>query len=227
MKPPTQADLIAVVREHRKAARAAGHLLPARYFRVECIAQPFGPQTANVHDAVTDRLIGSFPSRDMALHAITKAIDTTVRREERSRHSARSPIEKTAAAKSASTDPALWTTRRVFGPDEVVLTDEGHARAFSVGAQVRRGACAEALEALAEEGGEGYTSVLVGTRHTLTALGRYDQIAWGHLRALGYVESFDRDGVRLTERGRSAVRRGRDERDSLLERCRRAARSAS
>lgn len=36
--------------------------------------------------------------------------------------------------KGNSTDPSLWTVRRAFGPaggpDEVILTDEGNARAW-------------------------------------------------------------------------------------------------
>ena len=126
-------------------------------------------------------------------------------------------------------DPALWTVRPAFGvaggPDEIVLTDEGLARAFTVGAQVRRGAAAEALAALAAAGGTGLTSTLVGARHVLTALGRFDQVAWGHLRTLGYIESFERDGVRLTDRGLAAVERGLDEQRSLLQRCIEAANS--
>lgn len=132
-----------------------------------------------------------------------------------------------------TTDPALWTVRRKFGvaggPDEIVLTEEGEARAFSVGAQVRRGPAAEALLALWSAQGEGYLSVARGTRLRVTPLGRYDQIAWGILRSLGYVESVPReegaheDGVRLTEAGKRAVWAGLQERRSLLERCRAAA----
>ena len=126
-----------------------------------------------------------------------------------------------------ATDPALWTRRRVFGvaggPDEVVLTDEGQARAFSVGARVRRGAPAEALLALHMAGGAGHLSTRDGARLRPTELGRFDQIAWGHLRALGYVESFDSEGVRLTDLGKRAVLDGFEERVGLLERCKRAA----
>lgn len=130
-----------------------------------------------------------------------------------------------------STDPALWTVRRRFGvaggPDDIVLTDEGNERAFQVGAQVRRGGPAEALEALWSAQGDGYLSVRgEGARIKRTALGRFDQIAWGHLRARGLVESFqdnDGDGVRLTEAGKRAAWEGIEERKRLLERCRRAA----
>lgn len=132
-------------------------------------------------------------------------------------------------------DPCLWTTRRRFGvaggPDEIVLTDEGNAKAFSVGARVRRGQASEALEALASAGGHGLLSVRVdGARYRATELGRFDQVAWGHLRALGYVESTPpeqdkgiADGVRLTDAGRHAVENGKEERIRLLERCSAAA----
>lgn len=132
----------------------------------------------------------------------------------------------------AGTDPALWTTRRVFGvaggPDEIVLTDEGNARAFSVGASVRRLGPAEALEALhtAEDAPEqGYLALRgEGSGIRLTALARFDRIAWGHLRDLGLVSFFqdgNGDGVRLTDAGKRAVRAGIEERCYLLERCRR------
>lgn len=130
------------------------------------------------------------------------------------------------------TDPALWTTRPAFGvaggPDEVVLTDEGLARAFSVGAQVRRGGPAEALEALWSVQGNGYLSLRLegGPRIRRTALGRFDQLSWGHLRALGLVEPFQDssgDGVRLTEAGKAAAWAGIEERERLLSRCLRAA----
>lgn len=133
-------------------------------------------------------------------------------------------------ATTPSTDPALWKIQRRFGPaggpDEVVLTDEGLARAFSVGARVRRGPAADALEALANAGGQGLLIEMVGAACSLTPIGRFDQIAWGHLRSLGYVESFDRDGVRLTAAGRVAVADGLAERFRLLDRCRRAMRQA-
>jgi hypothetical protein len=132
-----------------------------------------------------------------------------------------------------STDPNLWTVRRAFGvaggPDEVVLTDEGRARrarAFSVGAQVRRGKFSEALQALAAEGGEGVLSKhRSGARYDLAPLGKFDQIAWGYLRELGYIESTPPEhgthggGVRLTPLGKARVERGYDEQKSLLERC--------
>jgi hypothetical protein len=130
----------------------------------------------------------------------------------------------------ANTDPALWTVRRRFGaaggPDEVVLTEEGAARAFSVGAQVRRGPAADALLALWQAAGEGFLCVRrPGTnRLELTTLGRFDQVAWGHLRSIGYVESIlpdddHGDGVRLTDRGKAAAWNGIQERERLLERC--------
>ena len=124
------------------------------------------------------------------------------------------------------TDPALWSRAPRFGvaggPDSVVLTAEGRARAFSVGAQVRRGEPAEALEALANAGGEGALSLRQGARLTPTDLGRFTQLAWGVLRSLGHVES-EGDRVRLTDAGRAAVQRGHDERTRLLARCRAAA----
>lgn len=124
-----------------------------------------------------------------------------------------------------NTDPTLWTRSPKFGPaggpDSVVLTTEGRARAFSVGAQVRQGAPARALEALATAGGTGLLSTRQGSRLTPTELGKFDQMAWGHLRSLGYVES-EGETVRLTSAGRLACLRGEDERARLLERCRRA-----
>ena len=129
------------------------------------------------------------------------------------------------------TDPRLWTRRRRFGiaggPDEIVLTDDGDAKAFSVGAQVRRGPAADALEALAIVGGQGLLSVRTnGARYQSTELGRFDQCAWGHLRSLGYVESIPSDldkgigdGVRLTEAGKRAVESGKEARGRLLARC--------
>lgn len=143
--------------------------------------------------------------------------------------------EQTAESKErgsarTKTDPSLWTTRHVFGvaggPDEIVLTDEGLLRAFSVGSKVRRGGPAEALEALSDLHGDGYLSVRDGARMKQTDLGRFDQIAWGHLRALGLVESFQDehgDGVRLTESGKQAVMSGLEERSRLLARCRKEA----
>lgn len=137
--------------------------------------------------------------------------------------------------KQPNTDPALWIRRPAFGvaggPTEVALTDEGKERAFSVGAQVRLGGPSEALRALASGGGDGYLSVREGCRLWQTfALGRFDQIAWGHLRALGLVESFlnERgDGVRMTELGKRAADAGYEETHRLLERCRRAAEGKS
>lgn len=127
------------------------------------------------------------------------------------------------------TDPALWTIRRVFGvaggPDEVVLTDEGSARAFSVGAQVRRGGPAEALEALWRAQGRGHLAVRSGARFERTELGRFDQVSWGHLRSHGLVESFQDehgDGVRLTDAGKRAALDGVEEQQRLLDRCRQA-----
>lgn len=131
------------------------------------------------------------------------------------------------------TDPALWIRRAVFGvaggPTEVVLTDAGNGRAFSVGAQVRLGGPSEALRTLASAGGDGYLTVREGCRLRQTfALGRFDQIAWGHLRALGLIESFQNergDGVRMTELGKRAADAGYEETHRLLERCRRTAKT--
>lgn len=127
-----------------------------------------------------------------------------------------------------ATDSALWTVRPAFGvaggPLEVVLSVEGNARAFSVGAQVRRGAASEALEALSMS--DGYLTIRSGSRLNRTALGRFDQITWGYLRDLGFAVSFQDergDGVRLTEHGQRAVQAGIAERLSLLDRCARAA----
>lgn len=128
-----------------------------------------------------------------------------------------------------NTDSSLWTTRPVFGPAggpvEVVLTEEGMARAFSVGSQVRRGGPAEALSALWSCCGIAYLSTRDGACLTRTGIGRFDQSAWGHLRALGLVESFvdeKGDGVRLTDAGLRAASCGDEERRRLLDRCRRA-----
>ena len=129
--------------------------------------------------------------------------------------------------KIPSTDLSLWTRQRAFGPaggpDIVTLTHEGLSRAFSRGASVRSGPPAEALEALSVAGGAGLLSARSGARLTKTELGRFDQIAWGRLRELGYVESVDPDGVRLTAKGREAVAAGYAEREALLDRCRRVA----
>ena len=129
-----------------------------------------------------------------------------------------------------NTDTALWTTRPAFdvagGPIKVVLTDEGMARAFSVGAQVRRGAPAEALSALTSAGGSGSLSERAGIRLRPTELARFDMTAWGVLMDLGYCErwySDDGDGVQLTDAGRVAVTNGHAEQARLLKRCERAA----
>ena len=136
-------------------------------------------------------------------------------------------------ASYATTDPALWSARPRFGvaggPVEIVLTDEGDMRAFSVGAAVRRGGPAEALSALWSAQGEGHLSVRgEGARIKRTELGRYDQVAWGYLRVRGLVESFQDDqgdGVRLTEAGKRAAWDGCQERERLLERCKGAAKT--
>ena len=129
-------------------------------------------------------------------------------------------------ASAVSTDPSLWTTRRTFGPaggpDVIVLTDEGNARAFSVGAQVKR-VHAAALQLLAERGeGQFSTRRLGSARHDVTDLGRVDQITWGYLREKGYAESVAPNGIRITPAGRVAYVRGIAERASLLARCRAA-----
>jgi hypothetical protein len=129
-----------------------------------------------------------------------------------------------------ATDPSLWTTRRKFGvaggPSEVVLTDEGDARAFSVGAQVRR-AHGAALELLASRGEGQFSNPRPGSaRHDVTDLGRFDQITWGYLREKGYAEALAPNGIRITPRGRTAAERGIEERARLLDRCRAAASEA-
>lgn len=128
-----------------------------------------------------------------------------------------------------STDPSLWTVRRVFGPaggpDEIVLTDEGHARAFSVGAQCKLVHCA-AMELLASVREGQFSARGEGARIHPTALGRFDQITWGYLREKGYAESVAPDGIRVTKGGLAAYLRGLDERRSLLDRCKLAARAA-
>ncbi len=129
------------------------------------------------------------------------------------------------------TDPDLWITRPVFGAaggrDEIVLTAEGDARAFSVGAGIRRGGPAEALSALWSAHGTGYLSIRGdGARIERTDLGRFDQVAWGYLRDRVLVESFHDtvgDGVRLTADGKRAAAEGTQERLRLLARCRLAA----
>lgn len=139
-------------------------------------------------------------------------------------------MTNTTNTPAPNTDPSLWSARPRFGaaggPVEIVLTDEGDMRAFSVGAAVCRGGPAEALSALWSAQGEGYLSVRgEGARIKRTELGRYDQVAWGYLRVRGLVESFQDeqgDGVRLTEAGKRAAWDGCRERERLLERCRRA-----
>jgi hypothetical protein len=129
-----------------------------------------------------------------------------------------------------ATDPALWTVQPRFGPaggpDEVILTEEGEQRAFAVGAQIRRGPGADALEALWSARGEGYLLVRSeGARVRRTDLGRFDQVAWGYLIARELVESFQDecgDGVRLTDAGQRAASAGIEERHHLIDRCRRA-----
>ena len=129
-----------------------------------------------------------------------------------------------------TTDPTLWARRPVFGPAggpfEVVLTDQGNALAFSVGAQVRLGGPVEALAGLGSTPQEEvYLSVgREGAHIKVSELGRFSEIVWAHLRALGFVESFytsQGTGVRLTEPGRRAVLAGIEERSRLLNRCRR------
>jgi hypothetical protein len=75
--------------------------------------------------------------------------------------------------------------------------------------------------------GGGYLSVRSeGARIKRTELGRFDQCAWGYLRARSLVESFQDehgDGVRLTDAGNLAARAGVEERKYLLDRCRSAA----
>jgi len=123
-------------------------------------------------------------------------------------------------------DDALWTIQRKFGvaggPDELVLTQEGMDRAWSVGAQVKQGRASKALELLWTMGGEGVKQKFYGygNKSQLTQLGEFSEIVWGELRALGYVESFDREGVRLTEAGRRACKNGIQQREYLLRRCR-------
>jgi hypothetical protein len=129
-------------------------------------------------------------------------------------------------------DPALWCWRNTFGSAGgglvLDLTDEGRARAFSVGARVRRGPPADALRALATLGGEAALSVRLPGHSTMrpTDLGRrFGGEAWGRLRALGYVRTVEGDAVRLdvvrlTTAGEQAVRDGYREQESLLRRVR-------
>jgi hypothetical protein len=109
-----------------------------------------------------------------------------------------------------------------------VLSDEGNARAYAVGARIRRGVWTSALEALWQANGRGALEVRsVGARIRRTRLGEYDGLVWSYLAARGLVEFFkdaeNNDGVQLTEKGEQAHRAGEDERARLLERCRRAA----
>lgn len=121
-------------------------------------------------------------------------------------------------------DDALWTIQRKFGvaggPDELVLTQEGLDRAWSVGARVKQGPASKALELLWTLGGEGQLIEWHGSKGTLTRLGEFDEMAWAKLRQLGYVESFGRDGVRLTYDGRWACKWGSEQREFLLRKCR-------
>lgn len=129
-----------------------------------------------------------------------------------------------------NTDSALWTIRPVFGiaggADEVVLSAEGLIRAFSVGAQVRRGGPAEAMMALHAAGGSAHLGVRHGTKMLLTDMGRrHNALAWGVLMDLGFCElwyELTGDGVRLTAAGVAAVTNGIAEQARLLDRCRRA-----
>ena len=140
-------------------------------------------------------------------------------------------MDREAVRLDLPTDPALWTIRPKFGcaggPDVLALTDEGEGRAYSVGARIRSGPQSAALEALAQAQGRGRLDVRSeGARIKHTHLGEYDALVWGYLIARGLVESFHDDvgdGVQLTEKGERAHRAGVEERERLLERCRRAA----
>lgn len=122
-------------------------------------------------------------------------------------------------------DEALWTVRPAFGvaggPDEHALTEAGLALAFTVGSGVRRGAPSAAIQALAAGGG-GALAVRNGSRMTATDLGRFDQLAWGYLKAQGMVEADGSDAVRLTARGRASIEAGKQEQERLLRRVREA-----
>lgn len=126
-------------------------------------------------------------------------------------------------------DDRLWKMAPAFGvaggPLVHVLTDEGRARAWSVGAQVRLGPATDALTALYWAGGEALLSVHVAgsARIEPTAIGcRFTQLAWGYLRDLDLVEGAGRDGIRLTAAGRIACDRALAEVESLLGRVREA-----
>lgn len=133
---------------------------------------------------------------------------------------------------NGTVDTALWRVAPRFGgaggPMAHELTEAGLARAFAAGAKVREGDAARALETLASLGGTAAIETRRGARLELTELGRrFTALAWGTLRALGYVETIYADattgqGVRLTEAGRVAVENGQAERARLLARIRAA-----
>ena len=139
--------------------------------------------------------------------------------------------EEAPADGALATDESLYTIRPRFGvaggPDIVFLTEKGNEKAFSVGAQVS-GKVAEALQLLAQKGGEGYFSMpSTGSRVVATDLAlKFDQIVWGRLRAMGYAERIDPvrvehgDGILLTRDGEQAIARGHEEQERLLARCR-------
>lgn len=143
-----------------------------------------------------------------------------------------SPPPETASTALGGVDPNLWTVRPKYGPaggpDVVVLTDEGNDRAWSVGARVRSGPPAKALEALRAAGGHGPLDKREGSRRMQTDLGRFN-LAWLDLVGLrlNYVERYvEQDGlaaVRLTALGLAACADGDAERERLLERCKAAA----
>jgi len=129
-------------------------------------------------------------------------------------------------------DPTLWTIRPAFGvaggPDEIVLTDAGLSRAYSVGAQVREGAPSQALEALDNAGGSAYLETgCAGKVYPTEIAKHFDRCAWAVLKRLGYVEpiapNHDRgtgEGVRLTVVGRNAAMAGECARLELIARVR-------
>jgi hypothetical protein len=139
-------------------------------------------------------------------------------------------MDRDAVRLDLPTDPALWAIRPKFGvaggPDVLALTDEGSARAYSVGARIRQGAWTNATEALWQAQGRAHLEERVGARIKRTSLGRFDALVWGYLIARGLVESFHDDigdGVQLTAKGERAHRSGEEERVRLLARCRHAA----